>query len=212
MSIALERRTSNYILIFALLGIIFYFLHVVLGTIIYPGYDSLSQPVSDLTGDNSPSKVIARVFSSFYGVFSSLVSIGLIYSFRGEKNKLLRFGVYFLSIMYLVSAIGYAIFPLASSNDITDIQNIMHIVVTGLVVFLTVIALSLLIISFFKSKLRLYFIISLITFLVLMSGALLMNAAPVEYFGLFERFSVYSVVIYLGVISYYNYDYHKKVG
>jgi len=210
MSNVLERRISKLILVFALLGIIFYFLHVVIGTINYPGYDSLSQPVSDLTGDSSPVKAIARVFSSFYGVFSSLVGIGLIYTFRKEKNKLSKYGIFFLSIMYLVSAIGYALFPLASTNDLTDIQNIMHIVVTGLVVFLTVLALSMLIFSFFKEKEKLYLIITLITFIVLMLGAILMNAFGDEYFGLFERFSVFSIVIYLGVISYFNYHYQKK--
>lgn len=212
MKVLLGKRINEVILSLAVAGIIFYFLHVLLGTINYPGYDSLSQAVSDLTSDDSPSKVIARTFSGFYGLFSSLVAIGLIYIYRKEDQRLLKYGIICLSVMYLISAIGYAIFPLANTNDVSDFQNIMHIVVTGLVVFLTVIAISLLIISFFKLKFKLYFVLSVITFLMLMLGAILTNVVEKEYFGLVERFSVFSVVIYLGIIGYFNYDYHKIDG
>jgi len=45
-------------------------------------------------------------------------------------------------------------FPLSTSSDIISLQDIMHIVVTALVVLLTVIALVLLVISFYKLKLE----------------------------------------------------------
>lgn len=84
-------------------------------------------------------------------------------TFKNEKNKLLKYGIYFLGSIYLISAIGYALFPLASNNDVTDFQNIMHIVVTGSVVFLTVESLSILIISFNRNKLKIYLGATLIT-------------------------------------------------
>jgi hypothetical protein len=212
MKINFKKQLGSFILVFAGLGIIFYFLHVILGTINYPGYDSFHQAVSDLTSDDSPAKTIARTMSGFYGVFSSLVAIGLIMTFRKDNNKLLKLGIICLGVMYLVSAIGYALFPLSSSNNISDFQNIMHIVVTGLVVFLTVLAIAMLIISFYRLKLKIYFLLSVITFLMLMLGAILTNVVSIEYFGLVERFSVFSVVIYLGIIAYFNYEYHNKEG
>jgi hypothetical protein len=45
-------------------------------------------------------------------------------------------------------------FPLSTSSDIISLQDIMHIVVTALVVLLTVIALVLLVISFYILKLK----------------------------------------------------------
>jgi len=202
---------SYIVLILGFLSIIFYFLHVILGTINYPGYDSLSQAVSDLTSDDSPAKAIARTFSSIYGIFSSLVSLGLFFAFKSEKSKILKTGIYLLATMYLTSAIGYSLFPLANTGDISNFQNIMHIVVTILVVLLTIISMIILMISYKKQKLTLYLWLTIITFTALMFGAFATNIISPDYFGLAERFSVFSVVIYLGVISYFNYDYHKKM-
>ena len=192
------------------LAVIFYFLHVILGSINYPGYDFLSQAVSDLTSDSSPSKVIARFFTSLYGIFSSLVMIGFLYTFRNEKIKILKIGVYLLSSMYIISAVGYALFPLSSNTDINNFQNVMHIVVTIAVVLLTISSLILLAISFKKINKLPYFILTVLTFAVLMIGSISLGLVPKAYFGLAERFSVFSVVLYLLVISYFNYDYHKK--
>jgi hypothetical protein len=192
------------------LAVIFYFLHVILGSINYPGYDFLSQAVSDLTSDSSPSKVIARFFSSLYGILSSLVMIGFLYTFRNEKVKILKIGVYLLSSMYIISAVGYALFPLSSNTDINNFQNVMHIVVTIAVVLLTISSLILLAISFKKINQLTYFILTVLTFAVLMIGSISIGLVPKAYFGLAERFSVFSVVLYLLVISYFNYDYHNK--
>ena len=193
-----------------ILAVIFYFLHVLLGSIHYPGYDFLSQAVSDLTSDSSPSKEVARFFSSLYGILSSFVMIGFLYTFRNEKLKILKIGIYLLSSMYIISAVGYALFPLASDTNINNFQNVMHILVTIAVVLLTISSLILLAISFKKINKLPYFICTVTTFAVLMIGSISIGFVPKAYFGLAERLSVFSVVLYLLVISYFNYDYHKK--
>lgn len=212
--ISMEKEYKYYLKI-ALLGvgflsITFYFLHVILGTINYPGYDFLTQAVSDLTADGSPSKEIARTFSTLYGIFSSFLAIGLIYTFRNENYKLLKWGIYMISLMYIVSAIGYGLFPLSSSHDVVGFQDIMHIVVTILVVLLTIGSLIILMIAFKKIKERTYFLLTLITFLLLMIGSISTGLVPPSIFGLAERLSVFSVVIYIGVISIFNYTYQEK--
>lgn len=204
------KNYSIIILIIGILSVLFYFLHVVLGSMNYPGYDPFTQAVSDLTSDDSPSRSIARFFSGLYGICSSVVSIGLFYVFKSEQNKLLKIGIYTLGIMYLTSAIGYALFPLSSSENLGGFQDIMHIVVTILVVLLTIISLLLLIFAFKKAKQTFYFILTVVIFSFLMLGAVLTNLVSPNYFGIAERFSVFSVVIYLGIISYFNYDYHRK--
>lgn len=204
------KKINTVIIILGSLAIVFYFLHVILGTINYPGYDSLAQAVSDLTSDDSPSKVIARLFSSLYGVFSSLVALGLLITFKSSTNKLMTTGIYLLSIMYLVSAIGYALFPLSGSPE-NVFQNTMHIVVTIIVVLLTIISLIILIIAFKKANYKIFHYLTIITFFVLMVGAVLTNVVSKDYFGLVERFSVFSVVIYLGIISYFNFLYQRNL-
>lgn len=211
MSISNKRLVRQVVLICGMLGVVFYFLHVIIGTLNYPGYDSFSQAVSDLTSDGSPSKYIARIFSGIYGLLSSVVSLGLFYLFRNNENRLLKCGIFLIGSMYLTSAIGYALFPLAESDNISDFQNIMHIVITILVVVLTIFSLILLILSFHANKEMIYLILSILTFVLLMLGAILTNSVSKEYFGLAERFSVFSAVIYLGVISYFGYSYKDNL-
>ncbi len=202
-----KESLSKFVLVLGVLGIISYFLHVILGTLNYPGYDSLSQAVSDLTSEELPSKEIARLYSTFYGLFSSLVSVILIYLYKNEKIISLKVGMYLISIMYLVSAIGYALFPLSDNS----FQNLMHIVVTILVVLLTVISLIMLMIAFKKIKAKNYFYLTLLSFFGLMGGAISLNVVSPNLFGIAERFSVFTFVIYLGIICYFNYTY-KKAG
>ncbi|MCF7931120.1 MAG: DUF998 domain-containing protein [Acholeplasmataceae bacterium] len=204
----LIRTASIVILIAGILSIIFYFLHVILGSMFYPGYNPLTQAVSDLTSDGSPARSIARTYSSLYGITSSIVSIGLLYVFRSEQNKLLKIGIYLLSIMYLTSAIGYSLFPLSSNENIVTFQDVMHIVVTIIVVLLTIAALIVLILAFKKANRNLYFIITIIVFIFLMLGAILTNLVSPNYFGIAERLSVFSIVIYVGIISCFNYGHH----
>jgi hypothetical membrane protein len=205
-----QKRLNRLVLVIAVMAIISYFLHVILGILNYPGYNSLSQAVSDLTRDTAPSKGIARLFSNIYGVLSSLVAIGLMISFFKEKKRLLKLGIYLLSIMYLVSAIGYALFPLSSSTDMSDIQNVMHMVVTIVVVLLTITSLVILMIAFYRNHHFNFYSITLISFSLLMCGSVITGIVPKAYFGLAERISVYTVVLYLGFISYYSYNYHKN--
>lgn len=208
-----NRFIKNYsiiILIVGILSVLFYFLHVILGSMNYPGYDPFTQAVSDLTSDDSPSRSIARTFSGLYGICSSAVSIGLFYMFKSEKNKPMKIGIYTLGMMYLTSAVGYALFPLSSNENLASFQDIMHIVVTILVVLLTIISLFILIFTFKKTKQTFYFIMTVIIFSFLMLGAVLTNLVAPNYFGIAERFSVFSVVFFVGIISYFNYDYHRK--
>lgn len=102
-------------------------------------------------------------------------------------------------------------FPLSTSSDIISLQDIMHIVVTALVVLLTVIALVLLVISFYILKLKKICFYFLFPVQIIIVSADLTNLVPPAYFGLLERFSVYTEVIYIGIISWFNFSYKNKI-
>jgi hypothetical protein len=110
--------------------------------------------------------------------------------------------------MYLISAIGYQLFPL-SSSETGSFQDTMHMIVTGIVVALMIVSLLMLIVSFRLLDNKPFHMITNITFGLLLTGAVFTGAMPKEYFGLAERLSVYSVVLYLGVISLFNYMHHR---
>lgn len=197
--------------LFGVAGVIFYFLHIFFGTFYYTGYNPMAQAISDLTASNSPSKNIAMPFSLLYGLFTVIFSTYFFVYFKQKINKFVTFGAGIFCIMNIVSFLGYTFFPLSESGYAGTFQDKMHITVTIIVVLLTVIVLVLFVIGFFKTKSIKYLgIISLCTFLLLLTGAMLINILPKEYFGIAERINVYSIVIYTGILSFWMYKYIKK--
>jgi hypothetical membrane protein len=195
------------------IGVLFYFLHVILGTLFYEGYNPMAQAISDLTASNSPSKSIARLFSMFYGIFTVVFSTCFFVYCKQKINRFVTFGAGFFCIMTIVSFLGYTFFPLSESGYAGTFQDIMHMAVTIIVVLFTIIALISFITGFFRTeKLKYLAIISLCTFLLLLTGSMLMNILPKEYFGIAERINVYSIVIYTGILSLWMYRYIKNNG
>jgi hypothetical membrane protein len=193
--------------LFGVMGVIFYFLHVFLGTIFYEGYNSFEQAISDLTASDSPSKNIASTFSFIYGIFTVIFSIVFFVWIRGRLNKIVTAGSCFFCIMTIISW-GYFFFPLSEAGYAGTLQDKMHVVVTVFVVVFTIIAIILFSIGFLKTKKYIYLgIISLCAFLLLMTGAILLNILPKEYFGLAERINVFTTVLYTGILSLWMHKY-----
>jgi hypothetical protein len=114
--------------------------------------------------------------------------------------------------MTIVSFLGYTFFPLSESGYAGTFQDKMHVVVTIIVVLFTIIALILFVIGFFKTKNIKYLgIISLCTFLLLLTGPMLMNILPEEYFGIAERISIYPLMIYTGTLSFWMYKNYRRI-
>jgi len=206
-----NKKSIEIFSLFGVIGVLFYFLHVILGTLFYEGYNPMAQAVSDLTASNSPSKNIARPFSMFYGIFTAAFSTYFFVYFKQKINKCVTFGAGFFCIMTIVSFLGYTFFPLSESGYAGTFQDKMHIAVTVAVVLLTIISLILFMTGFFRTQNIKYLgIVSLCAFLLLLAGAILLNIFPKELFGIAERINVYSVVIYTGILSFWMYKYIKN--
>ncbi|KZX10168.1 DUF998 domain-containing protein [Methanobrevibacter curvatus] len=211
------NNTSNKNLIkiisfFGLIGLIFYFLHVITGEIFYPNYDPLAQAISDLTALNSPSRNISSLFSILYGIFTVIFSIGFFTYFKGKINRIVTSASFVFAIMTIISFLGYTFFPLSESGYAGSFQDQMHILVTVFVVIFTIATLILFFVGFFKTKEYKYFgIISLVILILLFVGAMLMNILPNEYLGIAERINVYSIVIFTGLLSLWMYKHLKKI-
>ncbi|ULQ59949.1 DUF998 domain-containing protein [Brucepastera parasyntrophica] len=105
-------------------------------------------------------------------------------------------------IMHFLSFTGYALFPLSEAGSPESFRDIMHLAVTSAVIFLTIISLTLFSIAAFRSeKITWLGIVSAGTLAVLVLGALLIQLLPASLFGLAERITVYSVVLYTGMLS-----------
>ena len=112
---------------------------------------------------------------------------------QGQKTRRLRAGVYLFAIMEWVSAIGYRMFPLSDSGYAGAFQDVMHMVVTALVVLLSIGSLSVLVSAGLKDKsCRFYGVCAAIALVMMIIGAMGMKIVPAQYFGVVERFSVFA--------------------
>lgn len=200
-----KHQLINWLCLTGILAAIFYLLHDIIGAVNYPGYDWTSQAVSDLTATDSPVYVTAHGFSVVYGIFSCLCSALVCILVKNER-KSLRIGIYLYAIMNFISAIGYTLFPLSSAGYDGSVQSFIHVyILTAVVVLLSIVSLITIAIGAFKSKKKLLGALA-ITALVLMSiGAAGSGAAPKEIFGILERFSTYSAVIFTAVLGVYGF-------
>ena len=166
---------------------------VVFAPLAYPGYNRMAQAVSDLSAANAPSLMLWNQLSALYNaceiVCATVVCIGI----QGQKTKLLRAGVYLFAIMEWISAVGYRMFPLSDSGYAGAFQDVMHMVVTALVVLLSIISLTVIIVAGVKNKnCRSYGVCAGVAFGMMLVGAMGMKIVPAEYFGVVERFSVFA--------------------
>ena len=112
---------------------------------------------------------------------------------QGQKTRRVRAGVYLFAIMEWVSAIGYRMFPLSDSGYAGAFQDVMHIVVTALVVLLSIVSLSVIVSAGLKDKsCRFYGVCAAIALGMMIVGAMGMKIVPAQYFGVVERFSVFA--------------------
>lgn len=176
-----------------ILSFLSYTVAVMFAPLAYPGYNPLAQAVSDLSAANAPSLALWNQLSALYNacevVCVTVVCIGI----QGQKTKLLRTGIYLFAVMEWISAVGYRMFPLSDSGYAGAFQDVMHMVVTALVVLLSIASLTVVIVAGAKNRdCRSYGICAATALAMMLVGALGMKIVPTGYFGVVERFSVFA--------------------
>ena len=179
-----------------LLGIVSFLSYtaaVIFAPLAYPGYDWLSQAVSDLSAANAPSLALWNQLTAFYNICEVVCVTVVCIGISGQKTKLLRTGIYLFAVMEWISAVGYRAFPLSDSGYAGTFQDVMHMAVTVAVVLLSIASLTIIIIAGAKNKdCRSYGICAAVALFMMLVGALGMKIVPAAYFGVVERFSVFA--------------------
>lgn len=202
--IRIVKKMKIWILVCGIFSIIFYVLHDIIGALSYPGYKWMEQAVSDLTATDAPSRTVAGGLTKIHAIFNC-ICCAFIVVLAGNKRKSFRIGVYLFALMHAISAIGYALFPLTGSGYDGSFSSFMHVyVVTALVVLLAISSLVLIAVGSFKDKNTKLGILSIVA-LALMMTAPVSFQVPKEIFGVIERLTVYSSVLFTGVLSVYFY-------
>ncbi len=195
----MRKGLINWLGLTGLVALVSYALAVVLSPLAYPGYDWMSQAVSDLSAATAPSRALWSQIAAPYDVCSVVcASCAAIYVSECKlSTKLFRVGVYLFALMCWVSNLGYALFPLSEAGTgMGGFQNLVHVyVVTASVVLLSILSLALLIAAGIVDKsVRVLGACAAVALVMMFVGAIGQAVAPRELFGVVERFSVFAAV------------------
>jgi len=194
--------------LFGIISFLSYVVAVVFSPLAYPGYNWMSQAVSDLSAATAPSRGLWDQLSCLYGKCGlvSIMAVSIYFAETRAGNRLTRIGVYVFAVMNWISAVGYDLFPLSEAGTgMKTFSDIMHVYVVTVAVVLTSIAsLVLIIIGGFRSeKLKSLGIWAAIALTLMFVGAIGTNVVPQAYFGIVERFSVFSATGFNALLGYY---------
>lgn len=197
----IERKLCRIFCFSGIIGAVFYLLHDIVGALNYPGYQWMSQAVSDLTATDAPSYTIANGLSGIYGIMSVVCCLFVLVLVQ-RKNRLTRIGIALFAVMEIVSAVGYSLFPLSSAGYDGSVQSFIHVyVVTVAVVLLSIVSLILIAIGAKKDREKVLGAAAIIALVLMFAGSVGSGAVPKEYFGVAERFSTYSAVVFTAVLG-----------
>ena len=188
-----KKTLVNYTGLLGIAAFLSYIAAMVFSPSAYPGYDWMSQAVSDLSAANAPSRDRWGMLAAVYNSFTLPCLFAVCIYVRGKLNKPLRVGVYLFTVMSCISKVGYGMFPLSDSGNAGKFQDIMHVyVVTPTVVMLSIASLTAIMVGGYRSKgeYRGLAISATAALGMMFAGPIGMASFPKAYFGIFERFSV----------------------
>lgn len=190
--------------VFGMLGALVYALHVVLGGILWKGYNHLMQPISDLTAQGAPDRVLLSNITNFYALFSIIFAVSAYMVVRKYGIKILSAGFILFICMHLVSVL-YGFFPEDLPGSSMTFNGLMHLVVTGAIVPLTILSVLFIGIGFRKvNGFKKYSVYSIITSIILFTAggiSVFILSSGLSYFGLFERINIGSLQLWMFLMS-----------
>ena len=171
----------------------------------YPGYDWLSSAVSDLCAADAPSLSVANRLNALFGPCGVVSATAVWVASARNRSKLLKSGVSSFLIMEWVCYVGYELFPWISGDSFSSFGNIMHLLVTVLVVLFSILSMVLIALSGKRSGIPSLSVWALSALIMMTLGAIGSGLMPKAVFGLFERFSTFSTVIFNAILGLYLY-------
>ena len=206
----MNRKLINWIGLTGLAALISYALAAYFCRGAFPGYNWMESAVSDLSAETAPSRQLWDKLSALYSAGSIVcATCAAIYVSEIKiSTRLFRVGIYLFTVMNWISKIGFEMFALDDAGkQISSFQEVMHMVVTALVVILSMVSLVMLIIAGIRNKeVRGVGIWAAVFFAMMLIGPVGMQVLPPQYFGIAERFSIYSAIGFNAVLGFYLFN------
>lgn len=189
--------------LFGVISLLSYTAMVVFSPLAYPGYDWLRMAVSDLSAVGAPSAALANRLNALFAPCGIVSIMAVCASMESVREKRLRLGIYFFCAMEWVCNVGYELFPWVSGADGANLQNILHLLVTALVVVFSLASLILIALGARNGNQKALSVWAVLCLAMMLLGAVGTGVMPKAVFGLFERFSTFSAVLFNAILGVY---------
>lgn len=210
------KKLEKYTIPLGMIGVIAYISHTILGNILWSEYNPITADISSLTAINSPNRELLLILTYIYGILMILFITGLLIKAFRKYHSSVKIGYIIMIIMQIVSFFGYSFFPLTGDKTVMTFQNIMHIIVTVIVVFTTIASGYFLAFGYLKQEKKrnlgkFILIMAIIITIFGMTNPIGMGL-KLNILGLTERLVIYSLQLMLFVISaYYTFSKQEKI-
>ena len=189
--------------ILGIISLLSYTAMVVFSPLAYPGYNWLSMAVSDLSAEGAPSEELASQLNALFGPCGLVSIMAVCVGVVDCKSIIFKLGIYFFAAMEWVCNVGYKLFPWVKDAPVSNPQNIMHLAVTVLVVVFSLVSLVMIAIGARMEQIKSLSMWAIICLLAMIIGPIGTALLPKAVFGLFERFSTFSAVVFNTVLGIY---------
>ena len=200
-----ENIVWKRLALFGLIGALIYVAHVVVGGLLWPGYNHLQQPVSDLTATGAHDRSLLLVFTWAYACCSVIFAVSLLGYFRPLHRRLLTAGLILFLGVHILS-LAYGFFPEDLPGAAPSFTGTMHIVVTFAIVPFTIVFPFMVWAGLRKlSPWRGFAVYCFITGAVIFVAGgttTVLFARKLSYFGLTERINLGALQLWMFVISW----------
>lgn len=189
--------------ILGVISLMSYTAMVVFSPLAYPGYDWLSMAVSDLSAEGAPSQTLAGQLNALFGPCGLVCIMAVCVGASGCRARSLKAGIFAFAAMEWVCNVGYDLFPWMSGAPASHPQNALHLAVTVLVVVFSLAALVLVAIGAGRESLPTLRTWAIACLAAMLLGPIGTALLPKAVFGLFERLSTFSAVVFNAVLGVY---------
>jgi hypothetical protein len=205
---ARQARTHGIVrqtlLVCGILASMLYAATDVLGGMRYEGYSFTSQMVSELMAVGAPSERFVDPLFIAFGVLTLAFGVG-VFREAGSRNRALRITAVLVIAYAAVGITGPTLFEMHPRGSSGGASDLPHIVLTGVLVVLTLLAMGFGAFALGK-RFRLYSFATILIMIVFgalagSAGARLAAGEPTPGFGTLERINIYSSLLWSAVLA-----------
>ncbi len=198
-------KTQKWMIPLGMVGVLSFLLLTNLGRILWPGYNPVTTYISALVAQEAPNAELMQVFFNIYNICFCLYALAMAAHIFQCYHICAKLGYALLFVLSFVGLLGYGGCPI-SLELVFSANDIIHILVTIVLLSATILALLLIAIGYLKQDAMralgrftlviwgLFTLFNLWHLYAILSGQTIL--------GLIQRLSVYTVHLFTFTISW----------